>query len=55
MGSGLRTFRLALFLLLISMVALLTGCANKRGGPVPYEVTGFGAPDAPTAVSVGED
>lgn len=28
----------------------LTGCADKRGGPIPYDVKTFGAPDAPTVV-----
>lgn len=29
---------------------LLAGCADKRGGPIPYDVKTFGAPDAPTVV-----
>ena len=29
---------------------VLAGCADKRGGPIPYGVTTFGAPDAPTVV-----
>ncbi len=33
-------------------IAMLTvgGCADKRGGPIPYDVKSFGAPDAPTVV-----
>lgn len=31
-------------------MALLVGCADKRGGPIPYNVGTFGAPDAPTVV-----
>ena len=31
-------------------LSLLAGCADKRGGPIPYGVTTFGAPDAPTVV-----
>ncbi len=31
-------------------VLALTGCADKRGGPIPYDVKTFGAPDAPTVV-----
>ncbi len=27
-----------------------SGCADKRGGPIPYDVKTFGAPDAPTVV-----
>lgn len=26
---------------------LLVGCADKRGGPIPYNVSAFGTPDAP--------
>lgn len=29
---------------------LAAGCADKRGGPIPYDVKTFGAPDAPTVV-----
>lgn len=29
---------------------VLAGCADKRGGPIPYNVGTFGAPDAPTVV-----
>jgi polysaccharide export outer membrane protein len=29
---------------------LLTGCADKRGGPIPYNVSSFGTPDAPQLV-----
>ena len=29
---------------------LVAGCADKRGGPIPYDVKTFGAPDAPTVV-----
>lgn len=28
----------------------LVGCADRRGGPIPYNVGTFGAPDAPTVV-----
>ncbi|MFN4113482.1 MAG: polysaccharide biosynthesis/export family protein [Sphingomonadaceae bacterium] len=45
-GAGRRTLsasgRLALGLM--AAVALLSGCAS-RGGPVPYDVPNFGAPD----------
>ncbi|MCY7271596.1 MAG: polysaccharide export protein [Sphingomonas bacterium] len=27
-----------------------TGCAERRGGPIPYDVKSFGSPDAPTVV-----
>jgi polysaccharide biosynthesis/export protein len=29
---------------------LLAGCADKRGGPIPYNVSSFGTPDAPELV-----
>lgn len=29
---------------------VVAGCADKAGGPIPYNVATFGAPDAPTVV-----
>ena len=29
---------------------MVAGCADKRGGPIPYDVKTFGAPDAATVV-----
>lgn len=29
---------------------VIAGCADKRGGPIPYDVATFSAPDAPTVV-----
>jgi polysaccharide export outer membrane protein len=35
----------------VALVSLsLAGCADRRGGPIPYNVGTFGAPDAPTVV-----
>lgn len=34
-------------------IALLAGCADTRGGPIPYSPTDFGTPDAPTVVPLG--
>jgi len=31
---------------------LLAGCADKRGGPIPYNVSSFGTPDAPQIVAL---
>ena len=31
-------------------LTLIAGCAEKRGGPITYDVKTFGAPDAPTVV-----
>ena len=33
-----------------SILVSLVGCAERRGGPIPYDVKSFGAPDAPTVV-----
>lgn len=33
-------------LLLVPVAAvLMTACADKRGGPIPYDVQSFGVPD----------
>lgn len=33
--------------LILLAAALAGGCADKRGGPIPYNVESFGTPDAP--------
>jgi polysaccharide export outer membrane protein len=33
----------------------LAGCADKRGGPIPYAPPSFGSPDAPSVVSLDAD
>jgi polysaccharide export outer membrane protein len=49
-GGGLsRTTGLVLAGLGLLLVA---GCADKRGGPIPYNVQTFGAPDAPTVLTL---
>jgi polysaccharide biosynthesis/export protein len=45
-----RTSRTFTTLLALLAFALVTGCADKRGGPIPYDVQTFGAPDAPTVL-----
>jgi polysaccharide export outer membrane protein len=30
----------------------LTGCGDKRGGPIPYDVATFGVPDSPTTTAL---
>ena len=46
--------RPALRALLLAAGATLSlvpaGCADKRGGPIPYNVSGFGTPDAPQLI-----
>lgn len=36
-------------------LALISACAGTRGGPIPYDVQNFGAPDRPVALSVADD
>lgn len=50
------------FLARLSMAAaaglasiLATGCADTRGGPIPYRVSNFGAPDSTTAAPIEEN
>lgn len=51
-AEPLRVLPLALFL---GLALLLGGCANKRGGAIPYEPTGFVAPDAPSQTALEPD
>lgn len=51
-SSALRLF---LLIAALAAVALLGGCANKRGGSIPYEPTGFVAPDAPSQTALDAD
>jgi polysaccharide export outer membrane protein len=46
------SFRLALA---VVACALLASCAGTRGGPIPYNVQDFQAPDAPTTAALEED
>ena len=34
---------------------LLTGCTDKRGGPIPYNVGNFGTPDSTAVAALGAD
>ncbi len=34
---------------------VLAGCADSRGGPIPYNVGSFGVPDAPTVVPLEQN
>lgn len=45
-----RTSRPVKMLLASLVLVVLGACADKRGGPIPYNVGTFGAPDAPTVV-----
>ena len=48
-----RLFSRAILLATGATLAL-AGCADKRGGPIAYNVGDFGAPDEPTAVPLGQ-
>jgi len=37
----------------LSALTLTVGCADKRGGPIPYTPSNFGTPDAPTVAPLG--
>lgn len=52
--SGRAKVLSVVFILAISAV-LLPGCADKRGGPIPYDVKTFGAPDAPKIATIESD
>jgi polysaccharide export outer membrane protein len=47
--SGTPSRRASRRVLLAAAVALVAGCADTRGGPIPYSQT-FAVPDAPTVV-----
>lgn len=34
---------------------LVSGCADKRGGPIPYDVSNFGTPDSTAVATLGAD
>ncbi len=53
--SARDSARAMLALLAIAALMILAGCAGSRGGPVPYEVADFGAPDAPVAAPLEDD
>ena len=49
---AVRIARSRILLIAGLALSLLGGCAEKRGGPIPYDVKTFGAPDAPTVVPI---
>ena len=53
--GALPLTRLVAILVLATAAAFLSACAGTRGGPVPYEVENFGAPDAPAVATIEED
>jgi polysaccharide export outer membrane protein len=53
--SGLFGRSVRHILVLAVLCAPLAACADKRGGPIPYNVEGFGTPDAPKVVPLEEN
>ncbi|HEY5723621.1 MAG TPA: polysaccharide biosynthesis/export family protein [Allosphingosinicella sp.] len=47
--------RFLLAALVLAAAILVSGCTGSRGGPIPYEPTGFQAPDAPQPLKLDED
>lgn len=45
---------LALAGIIMAAVAV-SGCADKPGGSIPYNVSSFGVPDSPTPAALGDD
>ena len=41
--------------IIVAVSAALVGCADKRGGPIPYNVQNFGTPDAPAVVPLEDN
>ena len=41
--------------LCVAACIMLASCAGSRGGPIPYNVQNFSAPDAPTIAGLEED
>lgn len=39
----------------LAAAVAVSGCADKRGGPIPYSPSTFGTPDAPSTVSLDND
>jgi polysaccharide export outer membrane protein len=39
----------------VAAIGVLSGCSGSRGGSIPYEVQGFGAPDSPAIASLEAD
>ena len=42
-------------ILCMAAACTLAGCADKRGGPIPYSPSDFGTPDAPSVASLDAD
>ena len=40
---------------IMAAAAILAGCADSRGGPIPYNVENFGSPDSPSVVPLADN
>ena len=40
---------------ILSLGTVIGGCADRRGGPIPYSPSTFGTPDAPSTVALDND
>ena len=47
--------RIAMFAAGAAVALLAAGCADKRGGPIPYSAGNFGAPDTPKLATLESD
>ena len=53
MLTNSNLLRIGRVLVAVAIAAsVLSACADRRGGPIPYDPTGFGTPDAPSAFSL---
>lgn len=50
-----RAWQLLLLLGALALLIALAGCAGTRGGPIPYNPTGFVAPDSPSTQALEAD
>ena len=55
MKARSRTVAFSRFALCMAAAAILTSCADSRGGPIPYNVSDFGTPDRPTTLALSDD
>ncbi|QNN65705.1 polysaccharide export protein [Sphingomonas rhizophila] len=51
-NSSVRIHAFKAVLPIIALGAAMSGCADKRGGPIAYDVGNFRPPDAPTVVAL---